>query len=240
MINTVTVRDLRRRWKVYKDRLTASTAGQSTMIRFHRACSWLARVEAMPEADDADLALVSLWIAFNALYGQWDCDKQEPCPDRECWRHFTERVLEIDGEQLTVGVLLAHKQLVLALLEDEFLSAYCWRHPEANHNGHARRVRVNAQSWYRDEQWTTILNEVLERVYLMRCQLVHGASTYGGKLNRTSLRHCVGMLRHLVLVFLQVWIEGGSEEDWGIMCYPPQRSTTSSQLKSGGVPRPPR
>jgi hypothetical protein len=27
--------------------------------------------------------------------------------------------------------------------------------------------------------------------YLMRCQLVHGAATHGGKLNRTSLRHCV-------------------------------------------------
>lgn len=66
-----------------------------------------------------------------------------------------------------------------------------------------------------------VLDEVLERVYLMRCQLVHGAATYGGKLNRTSLRRCVMMMQRLLPTLLLVWIDHGADEDWGPMCYPP-------------------
>ena len=77
--NTMTipsVHDLRHRWKPHKERLAALKGEQATSIRFHRACSWMARVEQMPEGQDHDLGLVSLWIAFNSLYGQWDCQKR--------------------------------------------------------------------------------------------------------------------------------------------------------------------
>ena len=66
------IRDLRRRWKPHKERLSAQEDGHPNPIRFHRACSWLARVEQMPDAADQDLALMSQWIAFNSLYGQWN------------------------------------------------------------------------------------------------------------------------------------------------------------------------
>ena len=71
---------------------------QPTSIRFHRACSWMARVEQMPEGQDHDLGLVSLWIAFNSLYGQWDSQKREPRPDRESWRAFVDRILKLDRD----------------------------------------------------------------------------------------------------------------------------------------------
>ena len=52
------------------------------------------------------------------------------------------------------------------------------------------------------QRWTMILDEILARVYLMRCQLVHGAATYGGKLNRTSLKRCVMMMQRLLPALL--------------------------------------
>ena len=55
----------------------------------------------------------------------------------------------------------------------------------------------------------------------MRCQLAHGAATYGGKLNKTSLRRSVTMMGHLLPAVLLVWIDHGAREDWGTMCYPP-------------------
>jgi hypothetical protein len=56
IITTVqTVHDLRHRWKPHKERLHAAGGDQPTAIRFHRACSWMARVEAMPEDQDHDL-----------------------------------------------------------------------------------------------------------------------------------------------------------------------------------------
>jgi hypothetical protein len=80
-----TVRDLRHRWKPHKERLHAAGGDQPTSIRFHRACSWMARVEAMHEDQDHDLGLVGLWIAFNSLYGQWDAAKREPPLETLVW-----------------------------------------------------------------------------------------------------------------------------------------------------------
>jgi len=220
-----TVRDLRHRWKPHKERLHAAGGDQPTSIRFHRACSWMARVEAMPEDQDHDLGLVSLWIAFNSLYGQWDACKREPRPDRESWRAFVDRILKLDGDGYIVATLQEHKRLVMALLEDQYLSDYFWKQPSVKRAGQAKRKADDAQTWYREERWTMILDEILERVYLMRCQLVHGAATYGGKLNRTSLKRCVVMLQRLLPAVLGVWIERGADEDWGPMYYPPLRPT---------------
>ena len=55
----------------------------------------------------------------------------------------------------------------------------------------------------------------------MRCQLVHGAATHAGKLNRTSLTRCVWMMKRLLPAFLMVWIDHGADEDWGPICFPP-------------------
>ena len=68
----------------------------------------------------------------------------------------------------------------------------------------SRKAAHNAHTWYFEQRWTQILDEVLARVYVMRCQLVHGAASYGGKLNRTSLKHCVTMMQRLLPALLSV------------------------------------
>jgi hypothetical protein len=62
----------------------------------------------------------------------------------------------------------------------------------------------------------------LVRVYLLRCQVVHGASTHGSQLNRVSLGRCITLMDHLLCTVLQIWIDHGADEDWGAMCYPPR------------------
>jgi hypothetical protein len=238
-----TVHELPHRWKPHKERLAVLKGEQATSIRFHRACSWMARIEQMPEEQDHDLGLVSLWIAFNSLYGQWDCQRREPrpdreswrlslygqwdCqrreprPDRESWRLFIDRILKLDREGQVRAALQEHKRLVMALFDDEYVSAYFWQEPTAIRAKASRKAAHNAHSWYVEQRWTQILDEILARVYVMRCQLVHGAATYGGKLNRTSLKHCVTIMQRLLPALLLVWIDHGTDEDWGPMCYPP-------------------
>ena len=139
----------------------------------------MARVEAMPEGQDHDLGLVSLWIAFNSLYGQWDACKREPRPDRESWRAFVDRILKLDRDGHVPATLQEHKRLVMALLEDQYLSDYFWQEPSLKRAGRAKRTAVDAQTWYIEERWTMVLDEILDRVYLMRCQLVHGRHLRG-------------------------------------------------------------
>lgn len=212
------VRDLRRRWKPHKERLVRQQEDHPTNIRMHRACSWLQRVEDAPA--DLDGALLGQWIAFNALYGQWDGVKRQTLPDRECWRVFLDRIVKLDTDQCVVGVLQDNKRLVLALLEDPFLSNHFWREPRPR-GGRARQVAFRASSWYVEGRWTTILDDVLDRIYLLRCQLMHGAATCGGKLNRTALRRGSAMLGLLLPAIMTVIAEQGADEDWGELCYPP-------------------
>jgi hypothetical protein len=235
-----TVHDLRHRWKPHKERLLVAGGEQPTSIRFHRACSWMARVEQMPDGQDHDLALVSLWIAFNSLYGQWDSQKREPRPDRESWRAFVDRILKLDRDGYVPGALQEHKRLVMSLLEDEYLSGFFWQEPSARRAGQSRKAAYNAQSWYIEQRWTMVLDETLDRVHLMRCQLVHGAATYGGRLNRTSLRRCVMMMQRLLPALLLVWIDHGADEDWGQMCYPPVRALRDSASDGARWTRSPR
>jgi hypothetical protein len=219
----LTVRDLRRRWKPEKVRLNGIHPNHPTTVRVHRAFSWLARVEQITASDDLDLTLICRWVAFNSLYGQWDQKVREPMPDRDCWRRFLDRILALDADGFVSGVLIQHKRLALALLDDQYLSEFFWQEPTDNRAGKVKRAKYGAQTWFVERRWPVVLDHLIERIYLMRCQLMHGAATFGGKLNRDSLRRCATMLGHLVEATLLVVIDHGADEDWGTMCYPPLR-----------------
>ena len=60
---------------------------------------------------------------------------------------------------------------------------------------------------------------VLERLYTLRNQLIHGGSTYNSKLNRTQLRDACNILQLLVPIIIDIMLENG-EHDWGVIAYP--------------------
>lgn len=215
-----TVRELRRRWKPHKERLNAINGEHPTNVRFHRACSWLQRAEQATK-DDLDLALLAQWVAFNALYGQWDEGPREPLPDQMCWRVFLDRMLELDTSDFVGTALNDNKPLVMSILDDEYLSRFFWQEPTDKRASQSKKSKFEARTWYLDGNWTMVLDRLMERVYFLRCQLVHGAASYNGSLNRTAVRHCSTMMGHLLPAFMLVWIDHGHDEDWGIMCYPP-------------------
>jgi hypothetical protein len=210
----VTVRDLRRRWKPHKESLLAATDHHPTAVRLHRAFSWLARVEGIgTDGSDNDVVLVCQWIALNALYGRWDPARCEPTPDQTTWRAFLKRVLDLDHGVTLAQVLQNHKPLVLSILEDEYLSDFFWAEPTPIRAGRSRRVKYDARTWYIEGRWGLILDRLVDRIYLLRCQLTHGAATYGGRLNRRSLKHCATMLGHLMPALISVIIDHGRDED---------------------------
>jgi len=213
----MSIHDLRSRWQPHKKRLQ----NHPTTIRLHRAFSWLQRVEELPDGHDSDLALICQWIALNSLYGQWDMARREPQPDRECWRRFFDRLLSIDASKHLGTLLTAHRDLVMSLLDDEYLSDWFWEEPSDIRASKSKKSKFDARTWYIESRWSLLLDRLLERIYLLRCQLMHGAATFGGKLNRQSLAYCVEMMNHLLVAVLLVMIDHGAEQDWGVMCYPP-------------------
>jgi len=217
----LTVRQLRHRWKPAKERLLAEQNGHPTPIRIHRALSWLARAEQLDEGADRDFALLCRWISFNSLYGQWQETAREPAADRKSWRGFLDRILDLDTEDRVGEIVTQTRQLIESILDDEYLSRFFWEEPSGIRARKSRKAKFDARTWYLEKRWGMILDRVIERIYLMRCQLVHGAATYGGKLNRIALGRCSTMLGHLLPAVLVVMIDHGADQDWGKMCYPP-------------------
>jgi hypothetical protein len=68
LLEDLSVHQLRRRWKPFKERVGKNSRYEPICIRFHRACSWLQRVEQMDDSD-LDQRLILQWIAMNSLYG---------------------------------------------------------------------------------------------------------------------------------------------------------------------------
>ena len=205
------VRDLRARWKPHKLRRPNSP----TSIRIHRACSWLERGEELVEAGDPDLALVSNWIGLNALYGQWDVDLRQPLPDQETLYGFFERVFALDREERVAQVLRDQRPLVLDVLGDPFLSRHFWDDPDP------KRAKKVSPDQFDARKWSLLCSRVVRRLYLLRCQLIHGAATRGGRLNRTAVAKGNRLLALLTKAAIAAIADHGGDEDWGAMCYPP-------------------
>ena len=222
MKDELSVRSLRRRWKPNKERLNTERDHHPTVIRVHRAFSWMAHVEKLEADSDPDTTLICRWVAFNALYGQWNTEKREPVPDRKCWQEFLWTLVDLDESGHMADVLTGHKRLVMSILDDEYLSSFFWEQPSSERARKSKKAKYDARTWYLEKRWGLILERLVERIYLIRCQLIHGAATHAGKLNRVSLRRCSFMLGRLLQATLLVIVDHGADRDWGTMCYPPQ------------------
>lgn len=219
---TTIVRDLRRLWKPHKERLGQQQPDHPTGVRFHRACSWLDQAQQMDADQLGDLVLIEQWTALNALYGRWNEEQGEPVSDRQALRAFLESILTLDSSHHLVTVLQDHRGLVLAIVENAYLNGYFWDEPNEESRVRLSKSKFKAQSWYVEKRWLLLTELLLERIYLLRCQVVHGAATFGSKLNRKALNHCTLMLGHLLPAILRVWIDHGADIDWEPLCYPPQ------------------
>jgi hypothetical protein len=187
----------------------------------HRAFSWMAAVEGAGERDQLDEKLVFRWIALNALYGRWNSCNQEPESDSQTLQGFLSVVRDIDHDQLICGCLSENKNLVVSICSDQYVNDYYWRTLNSDKHFNTKRDKYSIEQMYRENSWTLILDELVQRIYLVRCQLVHGAATFGGKLNRDTVRRCGMMLELLLHAIITIVTDHGVTENWDDLCYPP-------------------
>ncbi|WP_236254417.1 hypothetical protein [Mucisphaera calidilacus] len=183
----------------------------------------MTRLEELDEVglSSEDTHLIFSWIALNSLYGTWDPVRQEPEADRASLDRFNGRLFTLDQDKRLESMLVEHKKLVKAIVSDEHLSKYFWRDPGEGEAKRARYAGNKTNSLYVEKRYPVILDMVLQRVYLARCQLVHGAATYKSRLNRTALRR-TGRFLHLYLIEASlILIDHAGADGWDDLCYPP-------------------
>ena len=74
----------------------------------------------------------------------------------------------------------------------------------------------------KQHDYAEVLNQTMERLFVLRGQIVHGASTRGSRHNRSALKTAAQLLEQFVPVFLHIVIERGCGDDWPELCYPPE------------------
>lgn len=195
-------------------------AHQNWQIRVHRSLSWLKRATDFTD-EQPEARYLFLWIALNSLYSRWNGEKNVPDFDARARRDFLRRLCGLDSA--AVGAMLRENHgLVRKVLGNPFLSNVFWREPQnPAAKGWATEDEKHLSRNLHTGQWCRALEQVVDRLYVLRGQIVHGASTGGSRLNRTTLKYCLETLAALVPRIVQIVIERGCNDDWPELCYPP-------------------
>lgn len=205
-----------------KTRHRAIRDAQSEVLRtrIHRALSWLARAEREP--DDPDARFLFLWIAFNSAYAsEFGFETSE----RDQTRHFIATLLAADVPQRLQQTLL-HEFTgpVRTLIENRYVFEPFWK---------ALREHDASDKWERsfaaskrvafkallDGDTATVLSVVLDRLYVLRNQLVHGGATWRSGANRAQVRDGARILGALVPALLEVMLDC-TDTDFGGVAFP--------------------
>lgn len=208
--------------KALKDRHRRIRDGQPEplRVRIHRAISWLARAER--ETDDPDARYIFLWIAFNAAYASEFGFEQA---ERLLVKQFIDKLLGLDTDNKLHHALFSQfSGPIRTLVENKHVFEPFWR-ALREHDGSgtwegsfvsSKKVAMRALM---SKETGTLLSIVLDRLYVLRNQLVHGGATWGGMTNRAQVKDGAAILGTLVPIMLEVMMQAGGD-DFDAIAYP--------------------
>ena len=193
---------------------------QNHAVRLHRAISWLRCAERYCDADE-DIALIAAWIAFNACYA---IDDQHVSHDaRTDFNEFTRKLCEADAENRIGNLLwLKYSQFVRLLIDNQFVFAPFWSSVRTGDSDWEQKFQKNRQRALHalaSNEISILLSIILDRLYVLRNQLLHGGATYQSYLNRDQVRDGKNLLLELLPVVIELMMKH-KEIDWGNIHYP--------------------
>ncbi|WP_028764586.1 HEPN domain-containing protein [Shewanella colwelliana] len=190
-------------------------------LRVHRSLSWLAKSEQC--MDDKDSQFIFLWIAFNAAYAQ-DTEVLRHT-ESEAFAKFMSKLVELDKNNHLYSLAWSEfSSCIRVLLDNKYVFQPFWDF----HNGKLNeeewiirfadaKVRANtALSTRRTDSLNTL---ILQRLYTLRNQLIHGGATWNSSANRDQIRDGVAFLSKLVPIIINIMMDN-SHELWGDANYP--------------------
>jgi len=196
--------------------------GDSLGLRVHRAISWLQR--AAREDDDRDAAFVFLWIAFNSAYSQ-DIGIAYHVSEKGRFKSFLSTLLSFDRDDRIyhlVWTRFPHE--IRLVLENQYVFGPFWNHQNGieGHDDWAERLETSvkkAKLALADKDTERVLNELFDRLYVLRNQIIHGGSTWSGAINRAQVKDGSEILGSLIPVFVELMMDH-PKHSWKEPIYP--------------------
>ncbi len=198
------------------------TLSQHHATRLHRALSWLGCAAA--QSHDPDLQFISLWISFNACYAV-DEGGSESLAERFAFQRFIQKLIELDSHKNIYACLWqTYSGPVKALIKNPYVYYGFWQAKRKDKNDDSWQVEfdnlsVAALNNLSRQQVPELLTIVLDRLFVLRNQLLHGGATYQSKVNREQVEQGVLLLSALVPNMIEIML-GTETDDWGEIYYP--------------------
>jgi hypothetical protein len=200
-------------------KLKEATLSEILTIRIHRAISWLKSAE--KQEGNLDMKFISLWISFNACYAV-DINGLSSKSEKGKLRDFTSSLVEFDRTRLYNLFWEKFSGPVKVLIENKFVFEKFWEYTRGESDDYEfafNKSITAASNCLSKQNIEGLLEIVLERLYTLRNQLIHGGATFNSKLNRSQLRDACNIMQLLVPIIIDIMLENG-EHNWGEIAYP--------------------
>jgi uncharacterized protein YciU (UPF0263 family) len=205
-----------------KQRSLREGFGDSLGLRVHRSISWLQR--AAQEQEDPDAAFVFLWIAFNSAYSQ-DIGIAYHVSEKGRFKSFLSTLLLFDQDDRIyhlVWTRFPHE--IRLILENKYVFGTFWNHQNGleGYDDWSDKLDASvkkAKVALSQKDTERVLNELFDRLYVLRNQIIHGGSTWAGTVNRSQVRDGSEILGSLIPVFVELMMEN-PQHPWKDPIYP--------------------
>ncbi len=196
-----------------------SNANENDIIRLHRAISW---VKCAEETNNTDLKFITLWIAFNACYADND-NHDMSLTEKKRFKDFISRLVMLDKEERFFKLLwFKFSGPVRLLIDNKYAYKQFWdaqRGEKVDWERLFKQSKIDSRNYLAHQQVAELLGLVLDRLYTVRNQLIHGGATYKSKLNRSQVKDASQILESLMPIIIDNMITN-INEDWGVINYP--------------------
>lgn len=195
--------------------------------RLHRSLSWLKAAGEQLQTNNLDQAFINLWISFSACFY---IEGEEPISP------FIEKLVALDSQQRIYTCLWnEYSHSVKALIKNPYVFAEFWQAQrlcneqlEAGETvakvADAWRERFNQSSvealnYLSRKKVAPLFLIVLDRLYVLRNQVLQGGATYQSQVNREQVEDGVALLSNIMPIIVGIMLDSG-DEDWGDVAYP--------------------
>ena len=193
-----------------KQRSLREGFSDSLGLRVHRSISWLQR--AAREGNDPDAAFVFLWIAFNSAYSQ-DMGIAYHVSEKGRFKSFLSTLLSFyQDDQIYHLVWTRFPHEIRLILENQYVFGPFWNHQNGveGYDDWVDKLDASvkkAKIALSEKNTERVLNELFDRLYVLRNQIIHGGSTWAGAINRAQVRDGAEILGSLIPVFVDLMMD---------------------------------
>jgi hypothetical protein len=190
-------------------------------IRIHRAISWLKAAE--ENENILDLSFICLWISCNSLYAI-DNIQFETMKERERFADFVDKLVQLDIENRLYNALWnKFSQPIRLLIENQFVYEPYWnyvRGEKIDWEKGFKKQKIDANQALSQKNVGFLFRIILDRLYVLRNQLIHGGSTFKSKVNRFQVKDGISILSFVLPIMIDIMLDNPNE-NWGMIYYPP-------------------